>query len=150
MNPPMPTPAFELVTALRRFHRLLQARLDGALNGLGLSYAQYEVLRLLREEPNLHAGAIGRRLGITRQAAHSLLRQLQQADLVELLPRDGGIRGAYLTGRSDRRIRRCVDAVAHATAPLADLDRGTAQSLLDALDVCERALTRPPPPWWLE
>lgn len=144
----MRTPPSELVSALRGFHHLLQARLDAALGGLGVSYAQYEVLRLLRDEPNLHAGAIGRRLGITRQAAHSLLRQLQRADLVELLPRDCGMRGARLTNHSAQRLRRCVETVTHATAPLAGLDGDAARSLLGALDACERALTRPPPAWW--
>jgi len=99
-----PPSARELVAAARRFHHVLQARLDRALNGCGLSFAQYEVLELLAEEPKLHAGELGRRLRISRQSAHGLLAQLERADLVELLPRDGTIRGAWLTRTGRRRL----------------------------------------------
>jgi DNA-binding MarR family transcriptional regulator len=82
-----PATARELIVALRHLHHVLLARLDGAVEGQGMSYAQYEVLLLLEEEPKLHAGEIGRRLGVTRQAAHGLLRQLERGALRDL--RDG-------------------------------------------------------------
>jgi hypothetical protein len=65
--------------------------------GCGLSFAQYEVMEALAAEPKLHAAELGRRLHITRHSAHTLLKQLERAGLIELLPRDGGIRCAWLT-----------------------------------------------------
>ncbi len=81
---------WELVGAIMRINHILESRLDRALNGCGLSFAQYEVFEILIEEPNLHAGELGRRLDITRQSAHGLLHQLARAGLVDLLPKDGG------------------------------------------------------------
>jgi DNA-binding MarR family transcriptional regulator len=102
----------DLVTASRRFARRLQTRLDEALEGLAISYAQYEVMEHLAERPNLHAGELGRRLRITRQTAHGLLKHLARADLVDLLPPEGGARPARLTATGRRRLELGREAVA--------------------------------------
>jgi len=36
------TSPMDLITTILRFHHILEARLDRALNGCGLSFAQYE------------------------------------------------------------------------------------------------------------
>src|SRR5437867_9685601 len=72
------TGPMDLIAAILRFHHILEARLDGALNGCGLSFAQYEVMEVLVAEPKLHAGELGRRLHITWQSAHGLLKTTRQ------------------------------------------------------------------------
>ncbi len=45
------TGPMDLIAAILRFHHVLEARLDRALNGCGLSFAQYEVMEALAAEP---------------------------------------------------------------------------------------------------
>ncbi len=109
------TDPMNLITMILRFHHILEARLDRALNGCGLSFAQYEVMEVLAAEPKLHAGELGRRLHIARQSAHGLLKQLERAGLIELLPRDGAIRCAWLT-RAGARASKLAGAPSRASS----------------------------------
>ena len=142
--------SWELIAATMRFQHLVQARLDRALSGLGLSFAQYEVLEILAAEPKLHAGEVGRRFRITRQAAHGLLVQLTRADLVDLLPKDGGVRGARLTQTGRRRLATCRRALEATERTLAALPAETQRSFLESLGACEEAFVPRLEPWWLE
>ena len=139
----------ELVTASRRFSRRLQTRLDDSLEGLGISYAQYEVMEHLAERPNLHAGELGRRLRITRQTAHGLLRHLARADLIELLPSDGGARPARLTTAGRRRLDHGREAV---SAIHTELEQIPAEMRLDLLVAISALDARMAPSrlshWW--
>ena len=141
----------DLVTASRRFARRLQTRLDEALEGLAISYAQYEVMEHLAARPNLHAGELGRRLRITRQTAHGLLKQLARADLIDLLPSDGGARPARLTTAGRRRLEYGRQAVLtiHAELELAPPEKRSdflvATSALDA-----RIAPAPRRAWWFD
>jgi DNA-binding MarR family transcriptional regulator len=123
----------DLVTASRRFARRLQTRLDEALEGLAISYAQYEVMEHLAERPNLHAGELGRRLRITRQTAHGLLKQLARADLIDLLPSDGGARPARLTSAGRRRLEHGRQAVLSIHVELEQVHPEKRLAFLDAV-----------------
>jgi DNA-binding MarR family transcriptional regulator len=138
----------DLVTASRRFARRLQTRLDGALEGLGLSYAQYEVMEHLAERPNLHAGELGRRLRITRQTAHGLLKQLAPADLIDLLPPDGGARPARLTAAGGRRLELGRQAVSTIHAELEQVPPETRRVFLSAIAALDTRMAPPRTPWW--
>jgi DNA-binding MarR family transcriptional regulator len=94
----------EIAAAVRRVYHLLMFRLDSAVSGAFISFAQYEVLALLERDPNIHAAAIARSLRVTRQTTHGLVRQLLRAHLVELLPVDGGVRGIELTREGRDRL----------------------------------------------
>jgi predicted transcriptional regulator len=60
----------EVIAAARLFHRVLRTRLNQCFDQeFALTYAQYEILQILEEEPNLHASELARRLRMTRQAA---------------------------------------------------------------------------------
>jgi DNA-binding transcriptional ArsR family regulator len=73
----------------RLFHRVLRARLNRCFDReFALTYAQYEILQILEEDPNLHASELARRLGMTRQAANRLIERLRRADLIDLAPRE--------------------------------------------------------------
>jgi DNA-binding MarR family transcriptional regulator len=144
------TSPMDLITTILRFHHILEARLDRALNGCGLSFAQYEVMEVLLAEPKLHAGELGRRLHITSQSAHGLLKQLARAGLIELLPKDGAIRCAWLTSAGRKRLdtcRRALESIERATAALPST---TALDLRQTLASFEAALVPRPRPWWLD
>ena len=111
---PHPT---ELIAAERFLHRRLRNRLNDATDGHGLSYAQVEVMLLLEERTNLHAGQMARALGTSRQAVHALLEKLEGAGLVDVLPQQGEARPVALTDLGRRRITsvwRVLDSTVHA------------------------------------
>lgn len=145
-----PTGPMDLITAILRFHHILEARLDRALNGCGLSFAQYEVMEVLVAEPKLHAGELGRRLHITRQSAHDLLKQLARAGLIDLLPRDGGIRCAWLTTAGHRRLDFCRRALGSIERAAAAMPSSTTQELRESLARFEAVVVPRPRPWWLD
>jgi DNA-binding MarR family transcriptional regulator len=147
---PKPHPA-ELIAAERYLHRRLRNRLNDATEGHGLSYAQVEVMLLLEERTNLHAGQMSRALGTSRQAVHALLEKLEGAGLVDVLPQQGEARPIALTDLGRRRIRSIwgvLDSTVHAA--LRQIPAAERRELLDALNRCERALAPLRPPWWLD
>jgi len=124
-------------------HHTLQLSLDHALENEGLSFAQVEVMAELGDRPNLHAGAVARRLGIRRQSAHALLTKLHAMGLVELLPRNEGVRCAYLTDIGKTVAWRCMDALQSGIGGLGRLTAAERRGILQTLDDVEAAL-RPP------
>jgi len=144
---PGETSARDVIAAARRFHRLLRPDINGKLAGPSLSYAQYEVLEILEAEPKLHAGELARCLKIRRQSVHRLVAQLVRGDLVDVLPKDGGIRGIRLTPTGRRRLATCRKALEGTEGALGSLPAATRSSLVEALGACEAALAPPPSPF---
>jgi DNA-binding MarR family transcriptional regulator len=103
----------------------------------------------LAERPNLHAGELGRRLRITRQTAHGLLKHLVRADLIDLLPSDGGARPARLTAAGRRRLDHGREAV---SAIHTELEQIPAEKRLDFLVAISALDSRMAPSrlsnWW--
>jgi DNA-binding MarR family transcriptional regulator len=146
---PAPT-ARRLIDQERRVHRILRARFTDALLDLGVSFAQLEVMELLHEAHQLHPGAIGRRLLVTRQSADHLVHQLRRGALVETWRLDGGSLGARLTGEARTRITQCFRAL-RPTFDLVDtLDGRTRTRLGEDLQAYEDALRPERRPWWLD
>jgi DNA-binding MarR family transcriptional regulator len=150
-EPRGPHPA-DLIAAERRLHRRLRNRLNDGVEGLGLSYAQVELMVLLEARTNLHGGQMALALGMSRQAVHALVRKLELGGLVDVLPYDGGARAVALTDLGRRRLkmawRTLGDTVHAALFRIPDAERLT---LLESLEGCERALAPlRPPPWWLD
>jgi DNA-binding MarR family transcriptional regulator len=145
-----PHPA-ELIAAERILHRRLRNRLNDATEGHGLSYAQVEVMLLLEERTNRHAGQMARALGTSRQAVHALLEKLEGAGLVDVLPQQGEAHPVALTDLGRRRIRSIwgvLDSTVHAA--VRRIPEGDRRAILDALNAFERALAPLRPPWWLD
>ena len=141
----------ELVAAERRLHRVLRNRLNAAVEGLGLSYAQVEVMLLLDERPNMHASLIARELDATRQGIHRLVRQLELGGLVDVLPPDVGAKPITLTRRGRRRLANALDAIdARAVAGLRQMSEDDRRRALETLEECERALRPARPRWWFD
>ncbi len=139
-----------LLLAVRRFHRKLEQALDAAVRSLGLSFAQYEVMELLDDQPKLHAGELARMLGGSRQAAHRLVHQLERASLVELLPLDGSVRGVRLTDRGEHRLHRARGTLEATSQRIAALPREQSAAMFDAHRSVERALGEPVRRWWFD
>ncbi len=109
----------DLAIAGVRFGHRLGAQLDQDLAGLGLTWAQLRVLLALAQDGGLvHAGGIGRRMDISRQAAHRLLQRLDGRGFLAWRD-DGWIRSARLTHEGYRALN---DA-------LASIDRRSGRSL---------------------
>jgi DNA-binding MarR family transcriptional regulator len=140
---------WDLVTRFRQVHHALQLSLDRALENEGLSFAQVEVMAELGDRPNLHAGAIARRLGIRRQSAHALLTKLHAMGLVAVMPRKEGVRCAYLTDIGKTVAWRCMDTLQPGVGGLSRLTAAERRRILRTLDDVEAAL-RPPRHWWFD
>jgi DNA-binding MarR family transcriptional regulator len=142
---------WDVAITIRHVARRLQTRLDADLDGCALSAAQHEVLMTLRADPNLHASELARRLRVSRQSTTTLLRRLELAGLIELLPPDGGVRVPLLTPEGRRRIQLATDATRDLRDRLGHLPVDRRRGLLQVLREIDRALAPPRPrPWWLE
>ena len=87
----------------------------------------------------------------SRQAADRLARQLVRSGLVELLPKDLGVRGLAVSDLGLRRLTLATDAVGAVLVPLEDaLAPGEGMHLADLADRLTSALRPRPRPWWLE
>ena len=113
-----------------------------------LTYAQYEILQILEEEPNLHASELARRLRMTRQATSRLITRLELQDLVHMGPRDGAIRVAWLSDVGTRRLATTRESVMGVERDIEKLPAQTLMALIDALGAGRIALIPPPRPWW--
>jgi DNA-binding MarR family transcriptional regulator len=131
---------FDVITAVRRANKLLRARFDDALYELGLSYAQYEALLLLRYDGNLHTAALARDLRISRQAARRLVCKLLAGGLVETLPRDHGVVGLRITDEGISRLRLVRSALSDTDRRLAALPQELRARLVEDLGSVERPL----------
>ena len=88
----------QLNAALELFHfayRAFTAKPDAILAERGLARVHHRILYFVARHPGLSVNALLRILGVSKQALHGPLRQLQQLDLV-----------AATTDAEDRRIRR--------------------------------------------
>ena len=141
-----PTPwgtPLDVITAVRRVNKILRARFDRTLDGMGLSYAQFEVLILLAQDRNLHAAAIARDLMITPQAVQKLVEKLRWGNLAVPLPKDGNVEVLQITDLGKTRLRQVRESLHDTDERLARLPQELRTSLVEALGSVERALSRP-------
>jgi DNA-binding MarR family transcriptional regulator len=147
MEPPFPAAqvpsAWDVIDASRRLHRRIEGRLDDALEELTVSYAQFEVLELLTRDRNAHAAALARRLQVSRQVTSRLLAKLARAGLVDLLPRDGGVRVPIVTRDGRRRIQLAVDATAPVRRQVRTVSPERLAQFVEIVDDLDAALKRP-------
>jgi len=141
----------EVIAAARLFHRVLRTRLNQCFDEeFGLTYAQYEILQVLEDEPNLHASELGRRLCMTRQAANRLVERLRRLGLIDLAPRDGGLRVIWLTDLGLKRVATARKSVVCVERAVEKLPEETRIALAEALGAGKLALIPPTRPWWWE
>lgn len=76
------------VTTITRVNRILVARIETALSPLGLTFARFEILRLLgfARERQLPMGKIGDRLQVHPASVTSAVRRLERDGLIKRHP----------------------------------------------------------------
>ena len=137
------------IEQVRRLARRANAAMDGELEELGLTSAQFFFLEAVAAAPREHIAEIARETRTSRQAADRLARQLVRGDLIELMPLDLGVRGLNLTDVGHRRIRLAREAVASILAPIDDvLDERERTALARSAERAAVALGPRPRPWW--
>ena len=75
--------AWDIVHTHHLLHQRIRVTLDQAFEGNFVSYAQFRMLLLLDETPNLYLNEMARRLRVSRQASKGVLDRLDWAGLVE-------------------------------------------------------------------
>lgn len=103
------------VTTLVRVHQLVMARVDSTLEPYGLSFARFEILRLLAfsREGQLPMGKIGARLQVHPASVTSAVKRLEQNGLVQRVehPADSRSTIAVLTPAGRRRLEPATAAL---------------------------------------
>jgi DNA-binding MarR family transcriptional regulator len=123
--------------------------MDGELEELGLTSAQFFFLETVAGAPREHIAEIARVMRTSRQAADRLARQLVRSDLIELMPLDLGVRGLDVTDTGHQRIRLARDAVSSVLAPIDDVvNEAERRALARYADRAAHALRPRPRPWW--
>ncbi|ABK73191.1 MarR family winged helix-turn-helix transcriptional regulator [Mycolicibacterium smegmatis] len=84
---------------VKRVQQALRRRCDTELRTIGLSMAQYAVLRALADHPTASASELARLCFVTRQSLQDVLRGLRNGGLVENAdgPQVGRARALHLT-----------------------------------------------------
>jgi DNA-binding MarR family transcriptional regulator len=146
--------AWDVVETHHLLHQRIRVTLDQALEGNFVSYAQFRMLALLDERPNMFLNEMARRLRVTRQASRGVLDRLEWAGLVER------VEGYELeqakpyraTDLGRHRLGRMRDLGHSLLGPVdTELDDAERHTLVDLMLQVDRALQPPKRPmWWLE
>jgi hypothetical protein len=70
---------------------------------------------------------------MTRQAANGLVERLRRLDLIDIAPRDGGLRVIWLTDVGTRRLATARDSVVSVERDMEKLPEETRVALVEAL-----------------
>lgn len=139
--------AMAAVTSVMRAHQLLIGRINGLLEGLGLTFARYEVLVLLTfsRRGALPLGVVGSRLQVHPASVTNAVDRLEEAGLVERRPHpeDGRAVLAAITASGRERAREATAILEEARFGLAGVDDADARQLTDLL----RSLRREAGDW---
>lgn len=107
--------------ALKRAHLATRGLLDRALSTVGVSLAQFGVLRLLDDEPGMSGAELARRSSVTPPTMNEIIGGLERTGLIARDPAPEG-RGllAHLTPAGHATIRRCLPVIEAARSALFD------------------------------
>ena len=102
-----------LVTSVMRVQQLFLARVEALLRPHGLTFARFEVLRLLAftRQGVLPVGKVGERLQVHPASVTNAVQRLEEAGLVERRtnPDDGRSVLAQITERGRELVERCTE-----------------------------------------
>jgi DNA-binding MarR family transcriptional regulator len=129
-----------LVTSLVRVQQLVLGRIEELLRPHGLTFARFEVLRLLAfsRRGALPVGKVGERLQVHPASVTNAVQRLEDAGLVERSanPADGRSVLAAITPSGRRLVETCTDLLnreVFASLPLDPADRDAATAVLSTL-----------------
>lgn len=129
--------SMRVATSIMRVQQLLIAEFDAVLKPLDLTFARYEVLRLLSfsREGRLPLSIIGERLMVHPTSVTNAIDRLVASGLVARTPDDQDRRRVYasLTPDGKRVLRRATKALVDIDFGLAALDEPERERLFEAL-----------------
>jgi len=124
--------------------RRLHTRIDRDLKDLGLTWGRYHALVVLdRTNGWIHAGAIARKMGVTRQSAHVLLHHLDERGFL-LWMDDRWVRSARLSADGARILSQAHEALADTFEAIQRVDVHERKAIVAAEYAIKRELHRPP------
>jgi DNA-binding MarR family transcriptional regulator len=128
------------VTSLVRVQQLVLGRIEELLRPHGLTFARFEVLRLLAFSRRgvLPVGKVGERLQVHPASVTNAVQRLEDAGLVERSanPADGRSVLVAITPAGRRLVERCTDLLnqeVFAPLPIDPVDRDAATAALSSL-----------------
>jgi DNA-binding MarR family transcriptional regulator len=94
--------SYQKLLSLYRTYASVEAAFEAALAPLGLSSAQWDILRCLREHPGASGADIARSAKVTPQAVATMLQRLEKAKLIlRCASERGRVVEAYLTAQGE-------------------------------------------------
>ncbi len=136
--------AMAAATSIMRAHQIVLAAVDAELRPLGLTFARFEVLRLLAftRRGELPMGKIGERLMVQPATVTNSVNRLESDGLVERRahPTDRRATLACITARGRRLAERATDTLDAMRYGLADLDDGDLRTLTAVIGTLRRAV----------
>ena len=131
--------SMRVATSIMRVQQLLLGDFDRVLKPLGISFARYEVLRLLSfsREGRLPLSVIGQRLMVHPTSVTNAIDRLVASGLVVRTPDDEDRRRVYasLTPEGKRVLRRATKALTDIDFGLASLDGRDREQLFEVLRI---------------
>jgi DNA-binding MarR family transcriptional regulator len=143
-------PTTEVIVSAITSGRRLVARIDRDLKDLGLTWGRFHALVVIdRTNGWIHAGAIARKMGITRQSAHALLRTLDDRGLLRWKV-EPWVRSARLSTDGALILAEAYGALADTFDAIQRLDAKERKAIVVAEYAIRRELHRPPTrrPWY--
>ncbi len=135
--------SMRVATSIMRVQQVLIAELDGVLKPLDLTFARYEVLRLVSfsREGRLPLSMIGQRLMVHPTSVTNAIDRLTDSGFVERIPDDEDRRRVYasLTTEGKRVLRRATKALMDIDFGLGVLGAAERESLFTVLRAVRRA-----------
>jgi DNA-binding MarR family transcriptional regulator len=135
--------SMRVATSIMRVQQVLIAELDGVLKPLDLTFARYEVLRLVSfsRAGRLPLSMIGQRLMVHPTSVTNAIDRLTDSGFVERIPDDEDRRRVYasLTTEGKRVLRRATKALMDIDFGLGVLGAAERESLFTVLRSVRRA-----------
>jgi len=146
--------AWDIIETHHLLHQRIRVTLDQALEGNFVSYAQFRMLALLYETPNMYLNEMARRLRVSRQASSGVLLRLDLAGLVERLEgyEHEQAKPYRVTELGRHRLFRMNGLAQARFAPIVErLDGNDRRAFVQLMLAVDRALEPPRRPiWWLD
>lgn len=109
------SPGMAAVTTIVRVNRILVARVETALNPIGLSFARFEILRLLgfTRDRRLPMGKIGQRLQVHPASVTSAVKRLERDGMIRrrTAEHDNRVVFAELTPRGQELVDMATESI---------------------------------------
>lgn len=132
-----------LVTSIMRVQQVLLSRIEAVLRPLGLTFARYEVLRLLAfsRQGVLPVGKIGERLQVHPASVTNAVQRLEADGFVRRGPNpdDGRSVLAEITSSGRELVDRCTDRLNDEVFSIVPIPPESQQRAFDALKELRRS-----------